>query len=176
MRSDYKKCAHIGASSCAGCFPLLLCAYVSVRHPHPQIGTAITFLQNAGVKRNPLNQKQQFLRSKGLTEDEIQIACERAGVFGGSGADPTTVINMGIGTAAAAAAASDQRLHHHLHGIPLRSPAAKSLLQHVRDVLSASALVAGVAYAVYMFYKVGRPTEPRCGRWWRDRWWWLLYR
>lgn len=127
-----------------------------------QIGTAITFLQNPGVRRNPLNQKQQFLRSKGLTEDEIQIACERAGVFSGDPAaagaaagssSSSTVINMGIGGRPSAAAAAAASLGH--------APPVKSLLQYVRDVASASALVAGVAYAIYMFYKVRWPLVRR---------------
>lgn len=137
-----------------------------------QIGTAITFLQNAGVKRNPLNQKQQFLRTKGLTEDEIQIACERAGVYTGepqhqasASASGGTVINMGITSPSpASGGGGSQYLRHHDHGAAPASTSFlavgnKSLLQHVRDVVSASALVAGVAYAVYMFYKVCRSRE-----------------
>lgn len=131
---------------------------ISLLFEYPQqITTAITFLQNSSVKRNPLQQKQQFLRSKGLTEDEIQIACDRAGVFSGlkpgspseaGGQQPhSTVINMGISPA-----------NKYGHGVQPRMVVAapKSLMQQVRDVLSSTALVAGVAYAVYLFYKVGR--------------------
>lgn len=158
-------------------FPVLVCfsKQLSLIHRplfkpkrNPQIGTAITFLQNPGVKRNPLNQKQQFLRTKGLTEDEIQIACERAGVFtgisgsGGGGTDAAaaaaaggnTVINMGISTPQTPGKYG-WRHQHPLAGFN-GSCAEKTMFQHVRDMVSASALVAGVAYAVYMFYKVSR--------------------
>lgn len=40
----------------------------------------MNFLTNPNVQRSTLQQKQKFLRDKGLTEHEIQIACERAGI------------------------------------------------------------------------------------------------
>ncbi|GAB0094570.1 peroxisomal membrane protein PEX14 [Sergentomyia squamirostris] len=60
------------------------------------ISTAVTFLQNPNVSRSAVDQKQKFLRSKGLREEEIEIACQRAGVFT---LDPNskqfqTVVNM----------------------------------------------------------------------------------
>ncbi|CAD7078576.1 unnamed protein product [Hermetia illucens] len=103
------------------------------------IATAVNFLQNANVVRSPLQQKQKFLRSKGLTEEEIQIACERAGVFS---TDPnSTVINMGITTSAGSGQGyriADQR---------------PTTLMKIKDALSSIALVSGLAYAVYLFYK-----------------------
>lgn len=100
----------------------------------------MNFLQNANVVRSPLQQKQKFLRSKGLTEEEIQIACERAGVFS---TDPnSTVINMGITTSAGSGQGyriADQR---------------PTTLMKIKDALSSIALVSGLAYAVYLFYKV----------------------
>lgn len=107
----------------------------------------MTFLQNQSVKRNPLSQKQQFLRSKGLTEDEIQIACERAGVFT---TDPnSTVINMGISAPKASAMAAKYSLNH-----PISMGPVQTTFQKIKDVLSSTALFAGIAYAIYLFYKV----------------------
>lgn len=101
-----------------------------------QINTAVQFLQNNNVQRNPLSQKQKFLRSKGLTEDEIQIACERAGVFSH---DPnSTVINMGISTPTT----------QYVVQQPMTT------LQRIREILSSTALIAGFTYAIYLFYKV----------------------
>ncbi|CAG9760935.1 unnamed protein product [Ceutorhynchus assimilis] len=45
------------------------------------IDTAIKFLQNPKVIASPLSQKQTFLQKRGLTEDEIRIACERSGAY-----------------------------------------------------------------------------------------------
>lgn len=80
-----------------------------------------------------MNQKQNFLRSKGLTEDEIQIACERAGVFT---VDPnSTVINIGTTT-------------------PHMMPVKVSFFQKTKEIIGTAAFVAGIAYAIYLFYKV----------------------
>lgn len=99
------------------------------------INTAVQFLQNNNVQRNPLSQKQKFLRSKGLTENEIQIACERAGVFSH---DPnSTVISMGISTPTT----------QYVVQQPMTT------LQKIREILSSTALIAGFTYAIYLFYK-----------------------
>ncbi|XP_076266355.1 peroxisomal biogenesis factor 14 isoform X1 [Rhynchophorus ferrugineus] len=45
------------------------------------VNTAIKFLQNPKVINSPLAQKQQFLQRRGLTEEEIRIACERSGAY-----------------------------------------------------------------------------------------------
>lgn len=109
-----------------------------------QITTAIKFLNNPNVMRSAINQKQSFLRSKGLTEEEIQLACERAGVFT---KDPNiqsqTVISMGVN--------------------PAVYPKANYVIQsrqswfgRVKEVLSSVALISGLMYGVYLFYKVSR--------------------
>jgi peroxin-14 len=47
-----------------------------------QIGTAVKFLQNPNVQKSSLANQQAFLKRKGLTEEEVRIACERAGAIG----------------------------------------------------------------------------------------------
>lgn len=118
-------------------------------NPHPavreqMINTAVTFLQNSNVARSTVVQKQTFLRSKGLTEDEIQVACERAGVFT---KDPnsSTVINMGI--------THHPHPQHHHHQTPAVGSLVLSPLQKIKDILSSTALFAGVVYAIYVVYK-----------------------
>lgn len=101
--------------------------------------TAISFLQNPAVARSSIVQKQNFLRSKGLNDDEIQYACERAGVFTGE-PNASTVINMDIGQTALAH-------RQQPHGV-------MALMHRVREVLSSTALLAGFAYAIYVVYKV----------------------
>lgn len=46
-----------------------------------QIKTAVRFLQNSQVAKSPLAQSQKFLQKKGLTDQEIKIACERSGAY-----------------------------------------------------------------------------------------------
>jgi peroxin-14 len=46
-----------------------------------QVGTAVKFLQNPNVQKSSLANRQAFLKKKGLTDEEVQIACERAGAF-----------------------------------------------------------------------------------------------
>ncbi|KNC32516.1 hypothetical protein FF38_07284 [Lucilia cuprina] len=103
------------------------------------ITTAVNFLNNAKVRHTTLLQKQQFLRSKGLTSTEIQMACERAGVFS---QDPNApkVINMGINAT---------QTHAQL---ALQQPKPTSL-QRLKEVLHSMALLGGVAYAIFMFWK-----------------------
>ncbi|XP_019881838.2 peroxisomal membrane protein PEX14 isoform X2 [Aethina tumida] len=45
------------------------------------VQTAVRFLQNPNVVNTPLAQKQKFLQRKGLTDPEIQLACERSGAY-----------------------------------------------------------------------------------------------
>ncbi|CAH1155876.1 unnamed protein product [Phaedon cochleariae] len=45
------------------------------------IQTAIKFLENPNVVNTPLAQKQKFLQRKGLTDKEIQVACEKSGAY-----------------------------------------------------------------------------------------------
>ncbi|XP_026478261.1 peroxisomal membrane protein PEX14 isoform X2 [Ctenocephalides felis] len=93
------------------------------------VQTAVKFLQNPNVQRSAITQKQQFLRSKGLSEDEIQAACERAGAFNilptiPPNPSPITTISAG-----------------------------QSRLSKIRDILGSLALFGSLAYAIYMLYK-----------------------
>lgn len=104
---------------------------------YEQITTAINFLQNDRIRRSPVNQKHKFLKSKGLTDQEIQIACERAGVFS---QDPnSTVIEMDMNT---------QQSGY------LMVPRTRSSFGVIKEALQSMALVSGLAYACYLFYKV----------------------
>lgn len=78
------------------------------------------------------------MRSKGLTESEIQIACERAGVFTIDPNNPgdSTIISIGQ------------------HNKNYNSVVPKTTFEKIKDILSSIALVSGIAYAVYLFYKV----------------------
>ncbi|KAH8256076.1 hypothetical protein KR026_006729 [Drosophila bipectinata] len=105
------------------------------------ITTAVSFLQNTKVRHTTLIQKQQFLRSKGLTAHEIQLACERAGVFTQDpnnfnpniNSNPNTVISIGSQLQA-------------LQPQP-------SAFVRIRELIHSAALLSGVVYAVYLFWK-----------------------
>ena len=45
-----------------------------------QVETAAKFLKNPKIASSPLAQKRAFLKSKGLTEAQIESACQRAGI------------------------------------------------------------------------------------------------
>lgn len=111
------------------------------------ITTAIKFLNNPNVLRSAINQKQAFLRSKGLTENEIQLACERAGVFTN---DPTavqnqTVISMGVGTSSGPPGYSKANY-------VIQQP-RQTWFGKIKEVLNSVALISGLMYGVYLFYK-----------------------
>lgn len=45
-----------------------------------QIDTAVLFLRGPQVQQTPLELRKQFLKKKGLTDNEIAIACDKAGI------------------------------------------------------------------------------------------------
>ena len=45
-----------------------------------QMDTAVKFLKNPKIAPSPMSTKKAFLKSKGLTEDEINQACQTAGI------------------------------------------------------------------------------------------------
>jgi peroxin-14 len=47
-----------------------------------QIGTAVKFLQNPNVQKSSFTHQKAFLKRKGLTDEEVEIARERAGAIG----------------------------------------------------------------------------------------------
>ncbi|KAH8306981.1 hypothetical protein KR044_001936 [Drosophila immigrans] len=96
------------------------------------ITTAVSFLQNTKVRHTTLIQKQQFLRSKGLTAHEIQLACERAGVFSNDPNNPNTVINIGSQLAV----------------LP-----QQTALGRLRELLHTTALFSGLVYGIYLFWR-----------------------
>lgn len=84
------------------------------------------------------------MRSKGLNDEEIQIAFQQAGIFT---KDPNnTIINMEIGHRSPIQTANSAAFS------PLyRSP--ETSLQRVYNVISSTAMVTGIFYAIYYVYK-----------------------
>lgn len=79
-----------------------------------------------------------------MTEEEIQIAFERSGIF-------TNVASL-INTSATGEerinipSVQQQITHPYNHKM--------STFEKIKDVISSAALISGICYAFYMFYKV----------------------
>jgi len=52
----------------------------SAQSRHDLLDTAVKFLKNAKIAPSPLATKKAFLKSKGLSEDQINQACQMAGI------------------------------------------------------------------------------------------------
>lgn len=101
------------------------------------IVTAVNFLNNPKVARSTLIQKRNFLASKGLSDGEIQKAFERVGIFEKMpDNDSDTRINI----------AQPQTAYRH----------QMTPFEKIKDIISSAALISGIAYGIYMFYKVNK--------------------
>lgn len=98
------------------------------------IDTAVRFLTNPNVVDRPFQQKQSFLKSKGMTNEEINIACERANVHTSEPRQDAMIP---------------------MYGLPQHTvaPQPTSLWIRVRDVLHTFALLGGLGYVLYWVYK-----------------------
>ncbi|KAF5282337.1 hypothetical protein FQR65_LT14326 [Abscondita terminalis] len=99
------------------------------------VQTAVKFLQNPNVSTTPLAQKQKFLQRKGLTDKEIQVACERAGAYALHDKQTREPPAVPI------------PIHSNLQLQPL------SVFQKIKEIVHNVAIISAIVYAVYMFYK-----------------------
>lgn len=96
----------------------------------------MNFLNNPKVSHSTLIQKRNFLASKGLTDEEIQRAFERVGIFnkmtddGGDAGETRITIP------------------------PTSYKHQMTTFEKIKDIVSSAALISGIAYGIYMFYKV----------------------
>lgn len=91
-----------------------------------QISTAVKFLSNPSIQRRPLEQKQTFLKAKGLTDEEIRSAFERGAAL----------------LSIPAVASSELLMYRH------------SKISWFREVFISLALFGGITYGLYWIYKV----------------------
>ncbi|KAK2576128.1 hypothetical protein KPH14_007459 [Odynerus spinipes] len=108
------------------------------------VKTAVQFLQNPKVARSPLNQKQEFLKRKGLTDEEIKRACELAGVNNVN--EQSRFGNQNEYTAIPV----PERPHYPYLQMQAYQP---TLLQKIKEFFNATAFIGATAYCVYWFYK-----------------------
>ncbi|XP_069677718.1 peroxisomal membrane protein PEX14 [Periplaneta americana] len=105
------------------------------------VNTAVKFLQNPNVQSSSLAHRQAFLKRKGLTEEEVQIACERAGAFDNSGKNGQL-----------------QTMFQHppvpppQHLVPHTLP-PPTRWTRFREIANTIAIIGGITYGLYLFYK-----------------------
>lgn len=111
-----------------------------------KVKTAVQFLQNPKVLLSPSSQKQQFLRRKGLTDEEIKTAFKLAAVDNTTERDlvfhnqnPYTTVQIPQGSA------------YPYYQTTVYQP---TILQKVKEFFNVTALVGATAYCVYLLYKV----------------------
>lgn len=102
--------------------------------------TAIKFLQNPNVVNTPLAQKQKFLQRKGLTDHEIQLACEKSGAYNNyevqSQISPASIFS------------NSPRYNSQNYQVQL------SFFDRIREVIHNIAIFSIVAYAFQKLYQV----------------------
>ncbi|XP_012218523.1 peroxisomal membrane protein PEX14 [Linepithema humile] len=108
------------------------------------VKTAVQFLQNSKVSSSPLAQKQEFLKRKGLTDEEIKTAFKLASIDSTvdrnvfQNQNPYTAIQMSQGSIYP----YYQRNIYHL-----------TLFQKVKEFFNVTALIGVTVYCAYLFYK-----------------------
>lgn len=104
-----------------------------------QVNTAVKFLQNPKVSASPLHQKQEFLRRKGLTDKEIQRACDLASIGAQNGILPV------------------RQMDYTSVPMYIQPPPAvwqNSLYLKIKEFFNATAIVGATLYCIYQLYKV----------------------
>ncbi|CAK8690632.1 unnamed protein product [Clavelina lepadiformis] len=100
------------------------------------VATAVKFLQNPKVQSSPLEQKKQFLKKKGLTDEEINKAVEI------SGAENAVAV---ASQPPPAVSAVQQTRNVAQPPVPLWS--------RLRDYSALAIIIGGVVYGIYTLYK-----------------------
>ncbi|XP_016129423.1 peroxisomal membrane protein PEX14-like isoform X2 [Sinocyclocheilus grahami] len=98
-----------------------------------QIVTAVRFLQNQQVRQSPLATRKAFLKKKGLTDEEVDLAIERSG----STEEPLTV--------------AVPRPAHIAHPVPLAPYSPPGY--RWRDYSALAVILAGMAFGFYHLYR-----------------------
>lgn len=83
-------------------------------------------------------QKRNFLASKGLTDEEIQRAFERVGIF-------VTMSDLNE---------NKDETRVNVGQPPVNYRHQMTRFEKIKDIISSAALISGIAYAIYRFYKV----------------------
>nr|CAD7599313.1 unnamed protein product [Timema genevievae] len=141
---------------------LVYCESSTFGHAATEINKAADFLRNPKVYKSARDRQEEFLKSKGLTDDEVQIAFQRANVLIQEDqrikmlANALVVLNS---------TAEDGEIEVRIstHPPPHTALAVQSHPNYMfpqptrwskfREMGNTAALLAGLAYGLYMFYK-----------------------
>ncbi|XP_076754783.1 peroxisomal biogenesis factor 14 [Xylocopa sonorina] len=107
------------------------------------VKTAVEFLQNPKVQNSPVGRKQEFLRKKGLTEDEIKTAFKLASI------DLTVDQNVHNSKDYTVVPIPPGQIHPYLQTHPYQI----SSFQRMKEFFNTTALIGATIYCVYWFYK-----------------------
>ncbi|PSN35723.1 Peroxisomal membrane protein PEX14 [Blattella germanica] len=102
------------------------------------ITTAVTFLLHPTVQKSSLANRQAFLKKKGLTDDEVLIACELAGPF-------QSPYNGQLQTMLQSPAVPVS--------FYLQNVVPATLWSATKRILIKVAIIGGISFGVYMLYK-----------------------
>ncbi|XP_011873559.1 PREDICTED: peroxisomal membrane protein PEX14-like [Vollenhovia emeryi] len=108
------------------------------------VKTAVQFLQNPKVSSSPLVQKQEFLKRKGLTDEEIKTAFKLASVD--NVADRNAIQSQNPYTAVQMPSGS-------VYPYRQMSVYRPTFLHKVKEIFNATALIGVTVYCAYWFYK-----------------------
>ncbi|XP_075415846.1 peroxisomal membrane protein PEX14 [Tenrec ecaudatus] len=103
----------------------------------PLIATAVKFLQNSRVRQSPLATRRAFLKKKGLTDEEIDVAFQQSGT---AAEEPSS-----LGPATQVVPVQPP----HLLPPPAYSPAGSRW----RDYGALAIIMAGIAFGFHQLYK-----------------------
>lgn len=114
-----------------------------------KVKTAVQFLQNPKVSSSPLTQKQEFLKRKGLTDEEIKTAFKLASVdiADMNIADRNTLQNQNPYTAVQIPSGS-------IYPYRQMNVYQPTFLWKIKEFFNATALIGVTLYCAYWFYKV----------------------
>ncbi|KYQ57119.1 Peroxisomal membrane protein PEX14 [Trachymyrmex zeteki] len=112
------------------------------------VKTAVQFLQNPKVSSSPLTQKQEFLKRKGLTDEEIKTAFKLASVdiADMNIADRNTLQNQNPYTAVQIPSGS-------IYPYRQMNVYQPTFLWKIKEFFNATALIGVTLYCAYWFYK-----------------------
>ncbi|XP_043355907.1 peroxisomal membrane protein PEX14 isoform X3 [Dermochelys coriacea] len=103
-------------------------------HFNKKIATAVKFLQNSRVRQSPLATRRAFLKKKGLTDEEIDLAFQQSGT--------TTDESQSLGPSTQLVPTQP------LHLLPYSPPGSRW-----RDYGALAIIMAGIAFGFHQLYK-----------------------
>lgn len=110
-----------------------------------KVKTAVEFLKNPKVSGSPIGPKKEFLKKKGLTEDEINKAFKLASVD--ATVDQGVVHNSSDYTVVPI---PPRQVYPYLQTYPYQL----TPFQKIKEFFNTAALIGATVYCVYWFYKV----------------------